>query len=196
MIRLPASLLAIALLTSAVLAATAQLPIVLDSAGKPVQATAYIPVDTTGAYAPGANAAAVGQTDKANSLPVTMATDQPPILVVLQPTTQITISATGTTGATVATLAATSGKTTYICGFSITSDATALIDAAATVSGVVTGTMTYLQTVGAVASGASQLNQTFSPCLPANASNTTIVVTSAAAGTGGHTNVNAWGYQQ
>lgn len=109
--------------------------------------------------------------------------------------TPITISATGTTAATVATLAATSGKTTYICGFSITSDATAGLAGNATVAGVITGTMTYIQGVG-VAPAVASLTQNYAPCVPASTTNTTIVITSAAAGVGGGTAVNAWGYQQ
>lgn len=109
--------------------------------------------------------------------------------------TPITISATGTTAATVATLAATTGKTTYICGFSITSDATAGLAGNATVVGVITGTMTYIQGVG-VAPAVAALTQNYAPCIPASTTNTTIVITSAAAGVGGGTAVNAWGYQQ
>ena len=110
--------------------------------------------------------------------------------------TAITASATGTTAATIATMAAGgAGKTTYICGFSITSDAASGLAGNATVAGVVTGTMTYVQGVG-VAPAVASLNQTFSPCIPASTTNATIVITSAAAGTGGATAVNAWGYQQ
>lgn len=109
--------------------------------------------------------------------------------------TAITISATGTTGATAAALAAASSKTTYICGFSITSDAVAGLSGNATIAGVITGTMTYIQGVG-VAPAVASTTQTFSPCIPSSTTNTAITVTSAAAGTGGTTAVNAWGYQQ
>lgn len=107
----------------------------------------------------------------------------------------ITISATGTTAATVATLPAAVGKTTYIAGFNVSSDATAATVGNATVAGVVTGTMTFRQSVGAVAAATATLTQSFSPPIPASAANTAIVVTSAAAGTAGNTTVNAWGYQ-
>lgn len=106
----------------------------------------------------------------------------------------ITASATGTTAATVATLAGTSGKTTYISGFTITADATAAIAGAATVAGTVTGSLNYIQSVGA-STAASTLSQTFNPPIPASAANTAITVTSAAAGVGGATAVTAWGYQ-
>lgn len=106
----------------------------------------------------------------------------------------VTNSATGTTGATVATLPAVSGKTTYIAGFTITADATAAIAGAATVAGTVSGSLNYIQSVGA-ATAAQQLTQNFNPPIPASAANTAITITSAAAGVGGNTAVTAWGYQ-
>jgi hypothetical protein len=106
----------------------------------------------------------------------------------------ITISATGTTGATTATLAAAVSKTTFICGFTITSDATAAIAGTATVTGTVTGTLNYIQNVG-TATSAGTLTQAFAPCIPASATNTGIAVNSVAAGVGGNTAVTAWGYQ-
>lgn len=109
--------------------------------------------------------------------------------------TAITISATGTTGATAAALPAASSKTTYVCGFSITSDAVAGLSGNATVAGVITGTMTYIQGVG-VAPAVASTTQNFNPCIPSSTTNTAITITSAAAGTGGTTAVNAWGYQQ
>lgn len=128
-------------------------------------------------------------TDGAGTLQPVQTTSFPPS------STPITASATGTTAATVATLAATAGKTTYIAGFTITSDATAATVGNATVAGVVTGTMTYRQAAGAVASATATLTQYFYPAIPASAANTAIVITSAAAGTAGNTAVTAWGYQ-
>lgn len=121
-------------------------------------------------------------------------------LVVIQSTaypigaSPVTASATGTTAATVATLPAFTAKTTYICGFSITSTATAALAGAAVVSGTVTGSMNFVQGVG-VAPAVGQLNQTFNPCVPSSAVNTAIVTTSAAPGLGGVIAVTAWGYQ-
>lgn len=106
----------------------------------------------------------------------------------------VTNSVTGTTAATVATLPATSGKTTYLAGFTITADATAAIAGAATVAGTVSGSLNYIQSVG-TATVAQILTQTFNPPIPASAANTAITVTSAAAGVGGNTAVTAWGYQ-
>jgi hypothetical protein len=107
--------------------------------------------------------------------------------------TPVSITATGTTAAVVATLPAATGRTTYITGFSITSTATAGLVAPATITGL-TNSMTYEQPVG-TSPVVGQLTQTFFPALPGSAVNTAIVVTSAAAGTAGVTAVNVWGYQ-
>lgn len=146
--------------------------------------------------------AALGQTTMAASLPVTLASNQSAVPVSGTVTatppafTSITSSATGTTAATVATLAGVSAKTTYICGFSISSDATTGIIGTATVAGTISGSLSYLQTVPVATGAAGLLQQSFAPCIPASAQNTAITVTSAAAGVGGNTIVNAWGYQQ
>jgi hypothetical protein len=127
----------------------------------------------------------------ANSLPVVPSSQYPANATAAA--VPVTATATGTTAATVATLAAVSGKTTFICGFTITADATALAVGTASVAG---GTMAlnYLQGISAVTSGAGNLTQSFNPCIPASAANTAITVTSAAAGAGGNTIVNAQGY--
>ena len=97
-----------------------------------------------------------------------------------------------------ATLAAAAGKTTYICGFSITSTgSTAAAVVSPTVTNTITGTLTF--TYASVA-GATLANQPliipFNPCVPANAVNTTIPVSVPALGTGNtNTTVNAWGFQ-
>lgn len=128
----------------------------------------------------------LGPATAANSVPV----------IASPPTTQVTNSATGTTAATVATLAAVSSKTNYVCGFTITADATALATGTATLAGTISGSMAYLQTVQAVASGTSDLTKNFNPCIPASAVNTAITITSVAAGTGGNTIANIWGFVQ
>lgn len=109
--------------------------------------------------------------------------------------TAITASATGTTGATTATLAGVAGKTTFMCGFSISADATAFTVGTATVTSTITGTMSFRQGVGALATQTAELGKTFSPCVPASAAATGIAINSIAAGTGGNTAVSAWGYQ-
>jgi hypothetical protein len=106
----------------------------------------------------------------------------------------VSISATGTTAATAATLPATSGKTTYLCGFSITAAATLGTTGTATLTGPIGGTMSFIQPVGLLSTG-GQLPLSFNPCLPASATNTAFVLTSAATGLGGVTAVNAWGFQ-
>lgn len=138
----------------------------------------------------------LGQTVKAASVPMTLASDQGNIFISPYPSgaTPITGSTIGTTAATVATLAGAAAKTTYLCGFTITADATAALAGAATVAGTISGSLNYIQSVGA-ATSAQQLTQTFQPPIPASAVNTAITVTSAAAGTGGNTAVTAWGYQ-
>lgn len=106
----------------------------------------------------------------------------------------ITASATGTTAATTATLAAASGKFTYICGFDIGSTATAAAAGNATVTGPVTGTLNFEMGTG-VSPAVVHTTQTFNPCVPSSAVNTAIAVVSAAPGTGGVISVTAWGFQ-
>lgn len=110
--------------------------------------------------------------------------------------TPITASATGTTAATTATLAAATSKTTYVCGFSIRANATAAATSEATVTGVITGTMSFLQWTAPLASGIGLVEERFLPCVPGSAANTGIAVVSAAPGSGGTVSVSAWGYQQ
>ena len=108
--------------------------------------------------------------------------------------TPITISGTGTTGATTATLATGASVTTYICGFSIRANATAAATGNATVTGTITGTLNYTQWTAPLASGLGVTEQIFTPCIPASGVNTGIAVISAAPGTGGVVSVTAWGY--
>jgi len=106
-----------------------------------------------------------------------------------------TATATGTTGATTATLAGASSVTTYICGFSIRANATAAATGNATVTGVITATLNYTQWTAPNASGLGVTEMIFAPCIPASATNTSIAVVSAAPGTGGVVSVTAWGYK-
>lgn len=109
--------------------------------------------------------------------------------------TPYTATATGTTGATTATLAGASSVTTYICGFSIRANATAAATGNATVTGVITATLNFTQWTAPNASGLGVTEMIFSPCIPASATNTSIAVVSAAPGTGGVVSVTAWGYK-
>ena len=106
----------------------------------------------------------------------------------------ITASATGTTGATTATLTNVSGHTTYICGFSIRANATAAATNNATVTGTITGTLNFTQWTAPLASGLGVTEEQFTPCVPASAVSTSIAVVSGAPGTGGVVSVTAWGY--
>jgi hypothetical protein len=108
--------------------------------------------------------------------------------------TPITISGTGTTGATTATLATGASVTTYICGFSIRANATAAATGNATVTGTITGTLNFTQWTAPNASGLGVTEEIFQPCIPASAVNTGIAVISAAPSTGGVVSVTAWGY--
>lgn len=109
--------------------------------------------------------------------------------------TPYTASATGTTGATAATLAGAASVTTYICGFSIRANATAAVTGNAVVSGTISGSLNFTQWTAPTASGLGITEMVFMPCVPASGTNTSIVVTSAAPGTGGVVSVSAWGYK-
>jgi len=106
----------------------------------------------------------------------------------------ITASATGTTGATTATLTNVTAHTTYICGFSIRANATAAATGNATVTGTITGTLNFTQWTAPTASGLGVTEEIFTPCVPASAVSTSIAVVSAAPSTGGVVSVTAWGY--
>jgi len=113
---------------------------------------------------------------------------------------QITASSGNVAAATAtATLAAAVGKVTYICGFSITSaGSTGAAVVSPTVTNVITGTMTftYASEVGATL-GNPALIVPFTPCISANAPNTTIPVSVPSLGAGNtNTTVSAWGYQR
>jgi hypothetical protein len=98
-----------------------------------------------------------------------------------------------------ATLAAALGKVTYICGFSITAaGSTAAAVVTATVTNVITGTMSFTySSVAGAALGNQPLIVPFFPCIGANASNTAIVVSLPSLGAGNtNATVSAWGFQR
>lgn len=128
------------------------------------------------------------------AVPFTLSSQYPTNATTTTPTA-VTATTTGTTAATAASLGATVSVTNYVCGFDITADATALAVGTATLSGTISGSLNYLQTVTAAANGSSALTRSFNPCIPASAANTAITITSVAAGTGGNTIVNIWGYR-
>lgn len=97
-----------------------------------------------------------------------------------------------------ATLAAVAGKTTYITGFQINSaGSTAAAVVSPTVTGVITGTMTYTYvSVAGVTLGNQPLSIVFNPPLPASAPNTAIAVALPSLGSGNtNATVNAQGFQ-
>ena len=103
----------------------------------------------------------------------------------------ITGNATGSTSAVVGTLPAFVGKTTYICGLSVSSTGSAAISPI-TVAGVVGSSMIFQN----VTAGTGILQQAFYPCVPASAPNTAITVTTTADGTATAVDVNSWGFVQ
>lgn len=101
----------------------------------------------------------------------------------------------GTTGAIFGQLAAAGGRTTYICGYMVTSQATAAATSiTASITGTITGQLDIILPVAALPAVATT-SQTFSPCIPASAVNTSISVNVPAPGAGGNQAVYAWGYQ-
>lgn len=97
-----------------------------------------------------------------------------------------------------ATLAAVAGKTTHICGFSITSTgSTAAAVVSPTVANLIGGTMTYTYaSVAGVTLSNAHLTVAFNTCVPANATGTTIPVSMPSLGAGNtNATVNAWGFQ-
>lgn len=105
----------------------------------------------------------------------------------------ITGNATGTTGAVTGTLAAATGKVTYICGFNVSAIGGTAAVGPITVANLVTSSMVYQL---ASSAGGSFLTAQFWPCIPANASNTAITITTTADGTATAVDVNSWGYQR
>lgn len=98
----------------------------------------------------------------------------------------------------VATLAGTSAKTTYITGFEVTAGgATAGALVTVTVVGTISGTLSYtFATPTGATIGASPLIVEFSTPIPASTTNTAIVVTLPALGSGNtNATVVAHGYQ-
>ena len=95
-----------------------------------------------------------------------------------------TVSADFTTGTSSVTLAAVSGKFTYLCGFTITTGGTtAAITGKVTITGTVSGTMSF--TYVFVSSGQGIMGIAFPGCITSSGTNTAIVVNTPAGGAGG-----------
>lgn len=108
-------------------------------------------------------------------------------------TTALTGNAAGTTGAVAGTLAAATGKTTYICGFNVSSIGGTAATGPITIAGLTGSSMVYQLTSSATG---TSVGQTFTPCIPASTTNTAITITTTANGTASAVNVNSWGYRQ
>lgn len=113
--------------------------------------------------------------------------------------TAITAASGNVAAATAAaTLAAVAGKTTYIAGFSISgAGATAGLPVIVTVTNTITGPLSYVYVaIAGVLLANEPLHVSFNPAIPANAANTTIVVSCPTLGVGNtHNAAVAYGYQ-
>jgi hypothetical protein len=107
--------------------------------------------------------------------------------------TPITGNNTGSTGAVVGTLPASSAGKTFICGFSVDALGGTAAVGPITVAGIVGSSMTFQ--LSSSATGAFR-EKSFTPCLAASAPNTAITITTTANGTATAVDVNSWGYQQ
>ncbi len=106
--------------------------------------------------------------------------------------TALTGNATGTTGAVAGSLGAASGKTTYICGFSVSAIGGTAAVGPIVIAGTITASLTY--NLASTVAG-NTLSTTFSPCIPASATNTAITTTTTADGTASAVAVNSWGFR-
>lgn len=107
--------------------------------------------------------------------------------------TPISGNATGSTGAVVGTLAAAATKTTYICGFNVQAIGGTAAVGPITIAGLVGASQVYQGS--STAAGGTVAKEQFNPCIPANAINTAITITTTADGTATAVDVNSWGFQ-
>lgn len=110
--------------------------------------------------------------------------------------TPLSGNATGSTSAVVGTLGAATGKTTYICGFNVQAIGGTATVGPITIAGLVGASQVYQTDVNSATVGKTVAQATFSPCIPASATNTAITVTTTANGTATAVDVNSWGYRQ
>lgn len=110
-------------------------------------------------------------------------------------TVPITVSVLADSDAAVAMLPAALDKTTFICGFTITAVAPTPNAGPATLTNVIGSKLNFLQTIGPIPTPAA-FSQNFYPCLPATSTKLEIIITSYPTGSGGHTAISAWGFQQ
>jgi len=136
---------------------------------------------------------ATGGSTTALSVPTNFNSQYPVNSVTTAPTA-ITGNATGAASAVVGTLAAAASKTTFICGFNVSSIGGTVTIGPVTVAGLIGSSQVYQLPVNATA-GQVLLTQNFSPCIPASAVNTAITITTTADATATAVDVNSWGYQ-
>lgn len=122
------------------------------------------------------------------ALALSSASAQVPPTGTTAPGVQITASATGTTGAVTATLAAAAGKVTYLCSVQIGEAGTGT--ATATTSNITGGTLNYVVTAP------GNFTVTYLPCIPANAPNVSIPVATAANASATAVAIALSGYQR
>ena len=106
-----------------------------------------------------------------------------------------TASATGTTAAITATLPGRAGMLTYLCGFSVRSAATSGVTGNVQVTGTIVGTMNFTHTTSVLTAGPGATDQVFTPCIPASAIATNIVIITPAPGSGGVVSATVWGFR-
>src|SRR5216684_5542313 len=174
---------------------------IVDGAGvnlltiKPAS-TAPVATDTSGVVALNPNSPgiiATGGSTTALSVPINLNSQYPVNSVTTAPTA-ITGNATGSTGAVVGTLAAAASKTTFICGFNVSTIGGTAPSSPITVAGLIGSSQVYQTPINAAA-GQILITQNFNPCIPASAVNTAITITTTAAAAATAVDVNSWGYQ-
>jgi hypothetical protein len=111
----------------------------------------------------------------------------------LPPGIAITGNGAGTTGAVVATLAASPTKLTYICDFDVSAIGGTASVGPITVAGLAGGSKVYQLSSSATG---TYLSKNFTPCLPSSAVNTAITITTTAAAGATAVDVNSSGFQQ
>jgi hypothetical protein len=106
----------------------------------------------------------------------------------------VTISTTATIGAFSVILPAVTGRTTYLCGFIVSSAGTTTgLAAAGTITGTISGTLNF--TYAFVSSGQGLLGMSLPNCIPASGQNQTITISVPAGSTGTVASLFAWGFQ-
>ena len=107
--------------------------------------------------------------------------------------TPITGNSSGSTQSVVGTLAGTTSKTTFICGFSVGAQGGNALISPLTLAGL---TSSMIFPLASSPSPTTLPSMQFNPCMPASAANTAITLTTTADGTATAVDVNMWGYQQ